>query len=53
MITIKSKNAKAEDGTESVTPSDVIPVGYKVRFIDGLFQAIPQNEEWQDECPPS
>lgn len=48
MLTIKAKTTK--EGAETfVTPAEPIPAGHKVRFINGEFQAIPQNEEWPEE----
>jgi hypothetical protein len=48
MLTINTKTIK--DGQEIiVTPAEPIPDGHKVRYTQGKFQAIPQNEEWPED----
>jgi hypothetical protein len=50
MITINPVKSKSTDEygkeIEVLSPESDIPVGYKVRFIAGVFQCIPQYEEW-------
>ena len=45
MIIFPAKLIETEDGPAIVADGE-LPPGYKVRCIDGEFQAIPQDEEW-------
>lgn len=47
MIVIKAKISESESGISSITPEYEIPNKCKVRYINGEFQAIQQNEEWE------
>jgi hypothetical protein len=49
MVTIKAKSGLDAEGNKCVTPSEPIPAGHKVRYINEQFQAIPQREEWPEE----
>lgn len=45
MIHIPAKQIETEDGP-AVMPAAEIPSDWKVRYIDGEFQAIPPGDEW-------
>lgn len=34
------------DGLKTIQPSEIIPKGYKVRFIDNVYEIIKIEEEW-------
>lgn len=54
MITIKAIKSKSVDengkSIDVLSPESPLPVGYRVRFIDNIFQCIPQDEEWPIEA---
>ena len=45
MICVPAKTVETQDGHAIVANGD-LPAGWKVRYIDGEFQAIPPDEEW-------
>ena len=47
MIHIPAKQIDTEDGP-AITPASGIPTGWRVRYIDGEFQAIPPDEEFPE-----
>ena len=47
MITITAKQIATDDGP-AVMPASDIPTGWRVRYIDGEFQAIPPDEEFPE-----
>ena len=47
MIHIPAKQIETSDGP-AVTPAGEIPAGWKVRYIDGEFRAIPPDQEWPE-----
>ena len=47
MIHIPAKQIETEDGP-AVTPSAEIPAGWKVRYINGEYQAIQPDQDWPE-----
>ena len=47
MIHFPAKTIETEEG-QSIVADGEIPAGWKVRGIDGEFQAIPPDEEWAE-----
>ena len=52
MIIVKAIKSKSVDengkSIDILYPEFPLPVGYKVRFIDGVFQCVEQGEEWPE-----
>ena len=49
MVTIQPKTEKDIEGNACISPSSEIPPNSKVRFINGVFKCIAQDEEWPEE----
>ena len=47
MIHIPAKQITTEDGP-AVMPAEEIPSGWRTRYIDGEFQAVPGGEEFPE-----
>lgn len=52
MISAEAKSVETTDGP-AMQPAEPLPVGWRVRYYSGRYEAIGPDEEWPEAPDPA